>query len=63
METIVSMGWKETAEADFRNYINEGLQDVKNGKLIAVNEFFRELEKRYSAYERVRINDNPTSQR
>lgn len=51
MDTIVSKDWKETAEADFRNFINEGLQDVKNGKLIVADEVFKNIEKRYSAYE------------
>lgn len=51
MEAIVSRDWKETAEIDFSNFIDEGLQDVKDGKLIAVDEAFKELEKRYSAYE------------
>ena len=51
MDTIVSKNWKETAKADFCNFINEGLQDVKNGKLIAADEVFKNIEKRYSAYE------------
>lgn len=51
MDTIVSKDWKETAESDFHNFINEGLQDVRNGRLIAADEVFDELEKRYSAYE------------
>ena len=51
MEEMISNSWEKTAESDFHNFINEGLQDVRNGRLIAADEVFDELEKRYSAYE------------
>ena len=51
MEEMISNSWEKTAESDFHNFINEGLQGVRNGRFIAADEVFDELEKRYSAYE------------
>lgn len=47
MEAMISNSWEKTAESDSHNFINEGLQDVRNGRLIAADEVFDELEKRY----------------
>lgn len=49
MEAIISNVQKEMAEVNFHDFINEGLRDAKNGKLIEFDDAFEELEKRYSA--------------
>lgn len=49
MEAIISNVQKKETEFDFHDFINEGLKDVKNGKLISFDDAFEELEKRYSA--------------
>lgn len=51
MEAKINYSPEETERIEVRNFINEGLQDVKDNKLIYFDELFSELETRYHADE------------
>ncbi len=51
MESTVHYFQGESAKREIRNFVNEGLQDVYNNKVLDFDAVFDELEERYSANE------------
>ncbi len=51
MEATIMYSSEEIAKAEIREYINEGLNDVSNNRLLDFDATFDELEARYHANE------------
>ena len=51
MEAIISYSPEEIARMEIRSFVNEGLQDVYNNKLLDFDTTFDELEERYGVNE------------
>jgi len=51
MEATINYSQKEITRKEIRNFVNEGLQDVYQSKLLDFDTTFDELEERYSANE------------
>ena len=51
MEAIVNYSQEEVTRMEIRGFVNEGLQDMYNNKLLDFDSTFDELEERYSANE------------
>lgn len=49
MEAVINYSQEDITRMEIRDFINEGLQDVSNNKLLDFDTTFDELEKRYSA--------------
>ncbi|MDE5801659.1 MAG: hypothetical protein K2I22_01940 [Lachnospiraceae bacterium] len=49
MEAIMSYSQEEIARMEIHAFVNEGLQDVYQNKLLDFDTTFDELEERYSA--------------
>ena len=49
MEATIEYSKEELARIELRKFLDEGLQDVQNQRLLDFEETFDELEKRYSA--------------
>lgn len=48
METGIQYLLEDTARAEMRQFVFEGLRELQEGKLLEYNSVFDELEKRYS---------------
>ena len=51
MEATINSSQEKIARMEIRNFVNEGLQDVYQNKLLDFDATFNELEERYSANE------------
>jgi len=51
MEATINYSQEEVTRMEIRSFVNEGLQDVYQNKLLDFDETFDELEERYSANE------------
>ncbi len=51
MEAMAIHPLEELTETEFYNFINEGLEDMYNGRLFDFNTVFDELERRFCADE------------
>ena len=51
METKINYSQEESARMEIRSFINEGLQDMYQNKLLDFDSAFDGLEKRYHANE------------
>ncbi len=51
MEATIHYSQEEVTKMEIRSFINEGLQDVYQNKLLDFDATFDELEERYSANE------------
>ena len=51
MEAIINHSQEEVTRMEIRGFVNEGLQDMYNNKLLDFDSTFDELEERYSANE------------
>lgn len=51
MEASINLSQEDIARMELRKFVNEGLQDVKQDKLLDFDTTFRELEGRYNANE------------
>ena len=51
METTINYSQEEIAKMEIRGFVNEGLQDAYNNKLLDFDTTFDELEERYRANE------------
>lgn len=51
MEATVNFSQEECTKKEIRSFVNEGLQDVKNDRLLDFDSTFDELEERYHANE------------
>jgi hypothetical protein len=51
MESIIKYSQDEITRTEIRNFVNEGLQDVYQDKLLDFDATFDELQERYSANE------------
>lgn len=49
MEATINYSQEEVTRMEIRSFVNEGLQDVYQNKLLDFDETFDELEERYSA--------------
>ena len=49
MDATIEYSKEELARIELRKFLDEGLQDVQNQRLLDFEETFDELEKRYSA--------------
>lgn len=51
MEVAIIYPQEETAKSEIRNFVDEGLQDVAQNRLLDFDTVFNELEERYHANE------------
>jgi len=51
MEATINYSQETNAMLEIRQFVNEGLQDVAQNKILDFDETFRELEGRYNANE------------
>lgn len=51
MEATINYSQEEGTRMEIRNFVNEGLQDVSQNRLLDFDTTFDELEKRYVADE------------
>ena len=51
MEATINYSQEEVTRMEIRSFVNEGLQDVYQNKLLDFDTVFDELEERYSANE------------
>ena len=49
MEAVINYSQEDITRMEIHDFINEGLHDVSNNKLLDFDATFDELEKRYSA--------------
>jgi len=48
METGIQYSLEDAAQAEMRQFVFEGLQELQEGKLLELDSVFDNLEKRYS---------------
>ena len=51
MEATINYSQEDVVRMEIRGFVNEGLQDVHNNKLLDFDDTFDELEERYDANE------------